>query len=175
MIIFAYKQTHNQADTNSKTEAHSNPLWIVGERANNIYFDFRSVTRFTKIWLETRQYLFWGHSKVNVMLRYTLIQNQLLGARWPGLEGSRTSRQSRNSLENLLQGEDILSTPMKYSWSFSHLPLPWMWWVDSIKRCGGHGGKLRWNANFGASHDIVDGASFRFIFLEHKLPQNLVI
>jgi len=35
MIIFAYKQTHNQTDTNSKTEVHSYPLWIVGERANN--------------------------------------------------------------------------------------------------------------------------------------------
>ena len=33
MIIFADKQTHNQV-INSKTEAHSNPLWIVGERAN---------------------------------------------------------------------------------------------------------------------------------------------
>ena len=33
------RQTDNQADrqtdTNSKTEAHSNPLWIVGERANS--------------------------------------------------------------------------------------------------------------------------------------------
>ena len=28
------RQADNQADTNSKTEAHSNPLWIVGERAN---------------------------------------------------------------------------------------------------------------------------------------------
>ena len=27
-------QTDNQTDTNSKTEAHSYPLWIVGERAN---------------------------------------------------------------------------------------------------------------------------------------------
>ena len=35
MIIFADKQTIKQTDTNSKTEAHSNPLWIVGERANN--------------------------------------------------------------------------------------------------------------------------------------------
>ena len=34
MIIFADRQAHNQADTNSKTEAHSYPLWIVGERAN---------------------------------------------------------------------------------------------------------------------------------------------
>ena len=34
MIIFADKQTIKQTDTNSKTEAHSNPLWIVGERAN---------------------------------------------------------------------------------------------------------------------------------------------
>ena len=33
MRIFAYTQTHNQV-INSKTEAHSNPLWIVGERAN---------------------------------------------------------------------------------------------------------------------------------------------
>ena len=28
------RQTDNQTDTNSKTEAHSYPLWIVGERAN---------------------------------------------------------------------------------------------------------------------------------------------
>ena len=37
MIIFADKQTHNQSSKqilNSKTEAHSYPLWIVGERAN---------------------------------------------------------------------------------------------------------------------------------------------
>ena len=31
--IFADTQTDNQV-INSKTEAHSNPLWIVGERAN---------------------------------------------------------------------------------------------------------------------------------------------
>ena len=36
MIIFADRQAHNQADTNSKTEAHSYPLWIVGERANSL-------------------------------------------------------------------------------------------------------------------------------------------
>ena len=39
MIIFADKQTHNQSSKqilNSKTEAHSYPLWIVGERANCI-------------------------------------------------------------------------------------------------------------------------------------------
>ena len=38
MIIFAHRQTHNQADRqilNSKTEAHSYPLWTVGERANS--------------------------------------------------------------------------------------------------------------------------------------------
>ena len=29
-----YLPTDNQTDTNSKTEAHSYPLWIVGERAN---------------------------------------------------------------------------------------------------------------------------------------------
>ena len=34
MIIFAHKQTIKHTDTNSKTEAHSYPLWIVGERAN---------------------------------------------------------------------------------------------------------------------------------------------
>ena len=34
MIIFAYTQTIKQTDTNLITEAHSNPLWIVGERAN---------------------------------------------------------------------------------------------------------------------------------------------
>ena len=37
MIIFADRQTDNQVNKqslNSKTEAHSNPLWIVGERAN---------------------------------------------------------------------------------------------------------------------------------------------
>ena len=34
MIIFAYKQSSTQTHTNSKTEAHSYPLWIVGERAN---------------------------------------------------------------------------------------------------------------------------------------------
>ena len=33
MIIFAYTQTIKQTDTNLITEAHSNPLWIVGERA----------------------------------------------------------------------------------------------------------------------------------------------
>ena len=38
--IFAYKQTIKHTDTNSKTEAHSNPLWIVGERAN---FNFRFI------------------------------------------------------------------------------------------------------------------------------------
>ena len=27
-------QADRQTDTNSKTEAHSNPLWIVGELAN---------------------------------------------------------------------------------------------------------------------------------------------
>ena len=35
MIIFADKHTIKQI-LNSKTEAHSNPLWIVGERANYI-------------------------------------------------------------------------------------------------------------------------------------------
>ena len=30
MIIFANTQTINQAKSNSKTEAYSNPLWIVG-------------------------------------------------------------------------------------------------------------------------------------------------
>ena len=35
MIIFAYTQTIKQTDTNLITEAHSNPLWIVGERANS--------------------------------------------------------------------------------------------------------------------------------------------
>ena len=45
MIIFAYKQAHNQADTNSKTEAHSNPLWIVGERANFSIFSDNIVER----------------------------------------------------------------------------------------------------------------------------------
>jgi len=35
MIIFADKQADNQV-INSKTEAHSNPLWIVGERANSV-------------------------------------------------------------------------------------------------------------------------------------------
>ena len=47
MIIFADKQTHNQSSKqilNSKTEAHSYPLWIVGERANfvieNLYVDY---------------------------------------------------------------------------------------------------------------------------------------
>ena len=35
MIIFADRQAHNQTDTNSKTEAHSYPLLIVGERANS--------------------------------------------------------------------------------------------------------------------------------------------
>ena len=34
MRIFADKQTIKQTDTNSKTEPHSYPLWIVGERAN---------------------------------------------------------------------------------------------------------------------------------------------
>ena len=37
MIIFADTQTINQANKqilNSKTGAHSYPLWIVGERAN---------------------------------------------------------------------------------------------------------------------------------------------
>ena len=34
MIIFADRQSNRQTDTNSKTEAHSYPLWIVGERAN---------------------------------------------------------------------------------------------------------------------------------------------
>ena len=34
MIIFADRQTIKQTHTNSKTEAHSYPLWIVGERAN---------------------------------------------------------------------------------------------------------------------------------------------
>ena len=40
MIIFADRQSNRQTDTNSKTEAHSYPLWIVGERANIyvIYF-----------------------------------------------------------------------------------------------------------------------------------------
>ena len=37
MIIFAYKQTDNQADTNSKTEAHSNPLWSVDSRGAGQY------------------------------------------------------------------------------------------------------------------------------------------
>ena len=39
MIIFADTQTINQASKqilNSKTEALSYPLWIVGERANNL-------------------------------------------------------------------------------------------------------------------------------------------
>ena len=39
MIIFADKQTHNQSSKqilNLITEAHSYPLWIVGERANYI-------------------------------------------------------------------------------------------------------------------------------------------
>ena len=47
MIIFAHRQTHNQADRqilNSKTEAHSYPLWTVGERAN--YQWFVAMTRF---------------------------------------------------------------------------------------------------------------------------------
>ena len=35
MRIFADKQTIKQTDTNSKTEPHSYPLWILGERANN--------------------------------------------------------------------------------------------------------------------------------------------
>ena len=47
MRIFADRQTCNQADTNSKTEAHSNPLWIVGERANWItthkYIDLHEI------------------------------------------------------------------------------------------------------------------------------------
>ena len=34
MIIFAHKHTIKQRILNSTTEAHSNPLWIVGERAN---------------------------------------------------------------------------------------------------------------------------------------------
>ena len=29
-------QSSTQTDTNSKTEAHSYPLWIVGERANSL-------------------------------------------------------------------------------------------------------------------------------------------
>ena len=33
MIIFAHRQSSTQI-LNSKTEAHSYPLWIVGERAN---------------------------------------------------------------------------------------------------------------------------------------------
>ena len=32
------RQTIKQTDTNLITEAHSNPLWIVGERANNVVF-----------------------------------------------------------------------------------------------------------------------------------------
>ena len=31
------RQTDKQSRSNSKTEAHSNPLWIVGERANIIF------------------------------------------------------------------------------------------------------------------------------------------
>ena len=41
MIIFAHKQTDNQVNKqseNSKTEAHSNPLWIVGG-AGQFYTD----------------------------------------------------------------------------------------------------------------------------------------
>ena len=37
MRIFAHRHAIKQTDTNSKTEAHSYPLWIVGERANNWY------------------------------------------------------------------------------------------------------------------------------------------
>ena len=37
MIIFAYKQTLNQS-LNSKTEAHSNPLWSVDRRGAGQYF-----------------------------------------------------------------------------------------------------------------------------------------
>ena len=47
----------------------------------------------------------------------------------------------------------MLSSPAWNSWSFSYLPLPWSWWVDSIHRSGSHGRKLRWITNFGASRD----------------------
>ena len=43
MIIFAYKQTIKQTDTNSKTEAHSYPLWTVGERANIANYDVNDI------------------------------------------------------------------------------------------------------------------------------------
>ena len=33
------RQTDNQADTNSKTEAHSNPLWSVDSRGAGQYND----------------------------------------------------------------------------------------------------------------------------------------
>ena len=39
MIIFADRHTIKQTHTNSKTEAHSYPLWIVGERANMMHGD----------------------------------------------------------------------------------------------------------------------------------------
>ena len=43
MRIFAYKQTHNQAE-NSKTEAHSNPLWSVDRRGAGQYNDRWMIT-----------------------------------------------------------------------------------------------------------------------------------
>ena len=57
MIIFADRQTIKQTDTNSKTEAHSYPLWIVGERANSSVkgcANFSSNSNFT-VWLNENQ------------------------------------------------------------------------------------------------------------------------
>ena len=60
MIIFAYKHTDNQTDTNSKTEAHSYPLWILGERANYlgfitvIFLEFRSRGEQRRMWRKMR-------------------------------------------------------------------------------------------------------------------------
>ena len=54
MIIFADKQTHNQSSKqilNLITEAHSYPLWIVGERANISLLHSVIPYMYTRIWL----------------------------------------------------------------------------------------------------------------------------
>ena len=61
MIIFADKQTHNQV-INSKTEAHSNPLWIVGERAN--YHKFLSSRKYVVTAFTTEQTIYLFYTRI---------------------------------------------------------------------------------------------------------------
>ena len=120
----------------------------------DIYFNFRSVTRFAKIWLETTAYFILTASQVNVIVvkhSWFRISFWVQGdhdrkaAYLPGCQGTCQWTSSKERM--------MLSSPTWNSWSFSHLPLPWSLWFDPIHRSGGHGRKLRWILNFGASHD----------------------